>query len=312
MKTHNRIIAAPLQTGDTVGIIAPAGKIAEIERFQEGIKILKEMGFNVKFPRELWPGDGYLSATDIERGKEFNQLWRDPEVKALLSLRGGFGCLRMLGEVDLKTVKNNPKYFIGFSDITILHTFLTSQADIITLHGPVLTSLVDCTKDALERFHLCLRGKWNHGIAGHGMEILRGKKNKVYGSLTGGNLSSLVTLLGTPFDQSWTGKIVVLEDINEPLYRIDRMLTQLSYAGRLTEASAILIGDFSHQTLIDPIDKLRHHECIWKRILELTHKEQTAVWANFPSGHFSNNMTLPMGAETELDHCTAHVRFQNP
>jgi muramoyltetrapeptide carboxypeptidase len=308
MTNNKRLINPPLNPGDTIGIIAPAGVIADQKRFDDGVKILKEMGFHVKFPRDLWPGDGYLSAPDSERILEFNTLWNDPEVKALLSLRGGFGCLRMLEGIDLKAVAANPKSFIGFSDITILHTYLTSQTSLTTLHGPVLTSLVDCTREALERFYQCLRGNWHTKITNQDIEILRNGE-KVGGTLTGGNLSSLVTLLGTQFDESWKGKIVILEDINEPLYRIDRMLTQLSLAGKFVGVRAILMGDFSYHTLSAPLDRLRHQESIWKRILELTSFEKTVVWGNFPIGHFANNFTLPLGIEASLDSASAELNF---
>ena len=308
MITSKHIYPPALQQGDTIGIIAPAGNISDSRRFDTGVRILKEMGFEVKFPRDLWAGEGYLSAKDNERAREFNSLWSDPEVHGIMSLRGGFGCLRMLQGIDLKAVKATPKPFVGFSDITVLHSYLLQNLNLTTFHGPVLTSLMDCTRDALERFYNCLLGKWDRQLPLSNIEILRGGKT-AHGPLTGGNLSSIMTLLGTPFDQSWERKIVFLEDINEPLYKIDRMFTQLYHAGKFNGVNAILLGDFTNSAISDPIDQLRHYEWIWTRILELTNSRKTVVWGNFPSGHFSNNMTLPYGAKTTIDSSKCSLTF---
>ncbi len=303
-----KLLAPPLNPGDTIGIAAPAGQISDSSRFDSGLKILHDLGFCVKYPRNLWPGTGYLSDTDENRIAEFNRLWGDPEVKAILALRGGYGCLRMVKGIDLKHILHNPKLFIGFSDLTVLHNHINANTGLVTLHGPVLTSLTDCSRDALERFYHCLTGNWDHNIIPEKLEILRGGV-EAQGSLTGGNLSTLITVLGTRFDCDWKGKIVVLEDTNEPLYRIDRMLTQLYYAGKFQDVKAILLGDFSHVSHMDGIDRLRHHEVIWNRMLELTEQQQTVVWGNFPTGHCPNNITLPMGTVALLDSNKPQLRF---
>ncbi len=303
-----KLHAPPLKPGDTIGIAAPAGQISDHARFESGLKILHEMGFHVKYPRNLWPGAGYLSDTDTNRTEEFNRLWIDTEVQAILALRGGYGCLRILNEIDLKHIQRNPKLFIGFSDLTLIHQHINSRAGLVTLHGPVLTSLTDCTRQALERFFYCLKGNWNHHIQSKEIEILRGGDD-VTGTLTGGNLSTLLTTLGTPFEFDWKGKVVVLEDTNEPLYRIDRMLTQLYYCGKFEGVAAILLGDFSHSHHTDTIDKIRHHESIWRRVLEVTAQQATTVWGNFPSGHCPENITLPMGAQSLVDSRSAQIHF---
>ena len=114
----------PLKKGDTIGIIAPAGQLQDKTRFARGIAILQEMGFLVKFPRDLWPGPEYLADSDDNRGCELNRLFRDAKIKALISMRGGYGCLRMLDKVDIASVARHPKILVGFSDITILQNYL--------------------------------------------------------------------------------------------------------------------------------------------------------------------------------------------
>ncbi len=305
---HRNLNTIPLRPGDTIGIVAPAGQLVDHDQFSTGINILSEMGFKTKFPRNLWPGTGYLADTDENRALEFNLLWRDKEVKALLALRGGFGSLRILENIDLKSILRAPKPFIGYSDITVLNNYIASQTGIVTLHGPVLTSLADCSNGARERFYSCLIGNWKRQIPLNNIEILRGGDD-IRGSLVGGNLSSLITTLGTPYDSSWEGRIVLLEDTNEPLYSIDRMLTHLYYAGKFSGVSAILLGDFSHRNHVDSIDKIRHHEWVWQRVLELTMDQKTIVWGNFPIGHCPENFTLPLGAEAFLNSRQAKLHF---
>ncbi len=291
---------APLKTGDIIGIIAPAGQLRDQDGFRTGIKLLAEMGFEPRFPRELWPGTGYLADTDARRAEEFNKMWADPEVSALLTLRGGYGSLRMAGMIDLEQVRRQPKFLIGFSDITVLHNYLCRKTGLVSLHGPTLSTLAQSDKDTLERFHQCLTGSWRTTLQMKGVEVLRGEA-ETRGRLIGGNLSTLLSLLGTPFEPEFAGAILFLEDVGEPLYRIDRMLTQLWLAGKLQKLAGIILGDFSLGRDMDTNEKNRHHETIWNRVLQLTSDTQIPAWGGFPIGHGSANMTLPHGAQAVMD-----------
>ena len=301
-------IPPPLKPGDTIGIVAPSGQLLDRQRFESGVKVIQDMGFKVRFPQSLWPGSGYLADSDANRAEEFNRTWADPEVGALLAVRGGYGCLRILDRIDLGQIRQMPKLFIGFSDITVLHTFLERETGLISLHGPVLTSLVGSGKPALERFHHCLLGNWRNTITWKKMEILRGGQMR-RGILTGGNLSCIVSLLGTPFAPFWKGKIVFLEDTNEPLYRLDRMLTQLYYAGMFKDIAGLILGGFSMNSKQESLETIRHHETVWQRALEVTAQADIPVWGGFPTGHCSDNLTLPVGALTVMDSDTSALRF---
>ena len=301
-------IPPPLKPGDTIGIVAPSGQLLDRQRFESGVKVLQDIGFKVRFPQSLWPGSGYLADSDANRAEEFNRNWADPEISAVMAVRGGYGCLRILDRIDMGLIRQIPKLFIGFSDITVLHAFLERETGLISLHGPVLTSLAGSGKPARERFHHCLLGNWHNSITWKTMEILRGGRAR-QGILTGGNLSSIVSLLGTPFAPLWKDKIVFLEDTNEPLYRIDRMLTQLFYAGCLKDIAGLILGDFSISNNQEPLEKLRHHETIWQRTLELTDQIDVPVWGGFPAGHCSDNLTLPIGARAVMDSDTGTLRF---
>lgn len=290
----------PVQKGDTVAVFAPAGNLVDKERFFQGVSILEEMGLVVKYPRELWPGVGYFSDTDSNRAQEFNRLYSDPEVKALLSLRGGYGCLRILDQIDLDLVAASPKLIVGFSDLTVLQNFLYDRTGLMSLHGPVVSSLGDVTNDALSRYFHCLKGKWLTTISDRRIVVLKDYPSSP-GPLIGGNLASLVTLLGTDYDFSWENKIVLLEDINEPAFRIDRMLTQLKLAGKFDGINGLILGDFNISGDIDTIEKLRYQDAIWDRVLELLEPQSVPIWAAFPSGHCPRNLTLPLGTTIEMN-----------
>lgn len=304
----HKSIPKPLTPGDCIGIIAPAGQIVETDRLEQGIVILKEMGFEVKIPRQLWPGTGYLADTDRNRALEFHKMWADDEVSALLALRGGFGCLRLLPFLDFDELKKHQKMLFGFSDLTILHTMLQQNLDLISFHGPMLTTLSSCNRESLERFHACLTGNWNKTIHSKSIEILRGGA-MVTGRLIGGNLSSLISILSTPFQPDFSDTILFLEDVGEPLYRLDRMFSQLSQCNLLQAPAAILLGDFSPSKEMDRLESIRFHEEIWTRVLELTESEKIPVWGNFPVGHGSNNLTLAHGCTARADSQKASLIF---
>lgn len=299
----------PLKKGDTIGIIAPAGQLQDKTRFMRGVGVLHDMGFQVKFPRDLWPGSEYLADSDDNRGYEFNSLLRDEEVNGLISMRGGYGCLRMLDKIDIASVARNPKILVGFSDITILQNYLYEQTGLVSLHGPVVTSLSEVTRDALASFYYCLTNMRPHSIGSKHIEILRDGPD-IAAPLIGGNLASLVTLLGTRYDFSWDNKIVFLEDTNEPAYKIDRMLTQLKLAGKLDNIAGLILGDFSTSASRDETEKLHYRELVWSRVLELCPSHSMPVWGNFPSGHCSWNLTFPLGAVAEMKRGKTQLLFQ--
>lgn len=303
------LVPPPLKKGDCIGVFAPAGPLEDQTAYNEGINILKELGFQIKVPTPLWPGQDYLADSDSNRALELNRLWADPEVKGLLALRGGYGCLRILEGVDLPLVSRKPKLLIGFSDITVLQTFLTSKTGLITLHGPVLNSLYQLDRPSLTRFYYSLLGQWNKQIHCRSLEILRGGDD-TKGILAGGNLSSIATLLGTPYEPDWKNKIVVLEDIGESPYRLDRLFTQITLAGKFDNAAGIILGDFSLSPLQDRLEKMKINETLWNRVLELTRHVQIPIWGGFDIGHTQTNMTLPLGAISIMNSRQGVLEFE--
>ena len=298
-----------LQPGDCIGIIAPAGQIQDTVALQQGLSILKDMGFETKLPRNLWPGTGYLADTDTNRAVEFHKMWADPKISALLALRGGFGSLRILPFLNPDDIKKEQKLLIGFSDITILHCAIHQTNNLISLHGPVLTSLSSINNESRQRFYASLTGNWDKPIQSGKIEVLRDGPS-VHGKLIGGNLCSLMSILSTPIDQDWKGSILFLEDVGEPLYKLDRMFTQLWHCGKLNQPSGIILGDFSLNQDQDSLEKIRFHEEIWKRVLELTKSSGMPIWGNFPIGHGKDNLTLPHGTDALMDSANVTLLFQ--
>lgn len=304
------LLPPPLAAGDTLAVIGPAGQIADRRRFDDGVTILGEMGFTPRFPRELWPGTGYLADSDANRAKELHSAFADPDVKGIIAVRGGYGCLRLLPHLDFEVMQRNPKALIGFSDITALLEQVVYRTRLLCFHGPVVTSLPDCSPDAISRLHACLAGQWQRSIRPRQLEILRGNTtNRVSGMLRGGNLSTLVTLLATPFDTDWRSCVLVLEDIGEPLYRLDRMLTQLALTGKLEHLAGIILGDFTLDPAHNAQARIRHTEYVWNRVLELTRGQDLPIWGNFPTGHCQDNLTLPFGAHCTMDSGRGELRF---
>jgi len=301
------VIPPSLKDGDLVAVVAPAGNIHDQKQYFSGCSILKEMGFQILPQESRWPGSGFLSDTDEARAQEFMVTWCHPEVKAVFALRGGYGSLRIVDQLDMKVIKKQPKFFIGFSDITILLHRIACRAHMICLHGPVLSSLSSSNRQSIDRLNDCLRGNWCSPIKEQ-VEVIRATP-EVSGTLIGGNLSSLVSLIGTGGDSSFENTILFLEDVNESPYRLDRLLTQFCLSGKFNGVSGIILGDFSNGQLSSKKDQLRLHESVWHRVLELVKNPEIPIWGRFPTGHGRRNMALPVGAHCTMNSIETSLRF---
>lgn len=288
----------PLRRGDCIGIFCPAGPPRSAELLQQGLFLLHAAGFQTRCTGNLEPrGTDYLADTDAARAAALHRLWADEQIKAVLPVRGGYGCLRLAPLLDLPLLQRHCKWLIGFSDLTLLLNLLPRQAGYVTLHGPMLSSLPRCREEDRQRLFALLSGSLEPIPCLQGLEILRGGSGR--GRLVGGNLTTLVHSLGTPWEPCWDGCILILEDTGEAPYRLDRMLTQLHQAGRFDRLAGLLLGDFDSGT-DNPTANLRLQEQVWQRILELA-PPGFPIWASLPLGHSSRNMPLPLGAEAVMD-----------
>ncbi len=306
-KSRKAVFPPPIKIGDTIGLVAPAGPIVNKDNFSAGISLLEKKGFRVKYNPTLLYKKGYLAGSDQERADEFNRLWSDPEVKGLVAARGGYGSMRLLDLIDMKQIRQNPKILVGFSDLTVLLAAIHKNTGLVTYHGPVLTTLASIDKQSLASFFKVLTGKSEDLIKPAGVKIL--KKGRAKGILLGGNLTTLVHMIGTTYEIPWNKSILFIEDIGESPYRLDRLITHLSKARRLQKIKGVILGTFCNDARKE--DKSMQ-QTIHHRIVELLAGYDIPVWANFPVGHGRRNLTLPLGVEVELDSSAGRLQLLLP
>ena len=288
-----------LKKGDTIGLAPLAGPWGD-QKFAAGVRFLTDLGFKIRLPPDSSQPFPYLAGSDQYRLDCFHELWRDPEIAAIMAVRGGYGCLRLIDAIDLDLIKKHPKILIGFSDVTVLLNGLYRHTGLITFHGPMLTTLAGMDKESTEKFLLCLTRRETPALRPDRLKILRWGIAR--GRLLGGNLTILSHLIGTPYEPSLADSILFIEDIGEQPYRIDRMLTQLKLAGRFEGICGLMLGDFTNCGNI---------ELIWNRVLELIDRS-IPIWANFPVGHEKRNFILPVGVEAEMDSSSGSLIFCQP
>jgi muramoyltetrapeptide carboxypeptidase len=303
-KRHGAVYPPSLEKGDCIGVVAPAGSLLNKERFIAGLTILEKNGFRIRFYRNILNKKGYLAGTDQERADEFNTMWADPEIKAIIAARGGYGCLRMIDLIDIKKIRKNPKIFIGFSDITVLLNTISRRTNLVTYHGPVITTLADMDKQSQKSFWNILFGEAPARLASKSLRVIRGGRAK--GILRGGNLTTLAHMIGTPFEIPWNDAILLLEDIGEKPYSLDRMLTYLMKAGRLQKIQGLILGTFSDE---NRKERQVLQKVVVERVTELIGDTDIPIWSNFPCGHSRRNLTLPVGAEVEMDSSGPQLSF---
>lgn len=288
-------VPAYLKPGDTIGIVCPAGYMAK-EKAQTCIDILQQWGYKVRPGKTLGNDSGnYFSGTDEERLEDFQQMLDDDSVQAILCGRGGYGVGRIIDEISFKSFKKNPKWIIGFSDITILHTHIYSNYKIATLHAPMAAAFNDdgfkgeyvlSLKDALE-------GKKSKYAA---VPHVFNNTGKATGELIGGNLALLANVTGTASQPKTKGRILFIEDVGEYLYSIDRMLYQLKRSGQLQKLAGLIIGGFTDMKDTDrPFGKT-----IYEIIHELVKEYDYPICFDFPVSHGKENYALKVGVEHTL------------
>ena len=295
-----------LEPGMTVGIIAPASAPGSAQTVENGIKVLEEHGYKVKLGKYALEKNGFFAGTDRQRLADIHSMFRNPKIHAIICLRGGYGTPRLLKDIDYKLIKEHPKIFVGFSDITGLHIAFSQMTGLVTFHGPMLASNIANEKGRKYSIGSLLRilsKPEPFGSILKGSGIRRGRtirKGRATRALIGGNLSLLVTHLGTPWDFSTKGKIVFIEDIGETNYRIDRMLTHLLNAGKLADAAGIVFGYFTDCEEKPSADG-RPTQKIEEILCERTGRLGIPVAYGFPFGHESLTATLPYGIKATFD-----------
>ncbi|MBP2032282.1 muramoyltetrapeptide carboxypeptidase [Clostridium algifaecis] len=303
-----------LREGNTIGLISPSGPL-DRETTKESIDFLKQLGFNIKEGKHIYDKWGYLAGKDKDRAYDFMDMFLDTDVDMILCVRGGYGAMRILPFIDFNIIKNNPKIFAGFSDITTLINNIYEKCNIITFHSPMCNSNLH-DKTTLEGFLNVL-------TCGYKPFTIKNSKNKsceyfrnstyfngdsAKGILIGGNLSLISGTIGTPYEINTKNKILFIEDVGEEPYQIDKMLTQLILSNKLQECAGIILGQFKDCTLPHYRRSLTLDEIFKDRIISLG--KPTLV--NFQCGHSYPRLTIPIGAQVELDCAKESIHVLEP
>lgn len=292
----------PLADGDLIGLVAPSSPSTG-EAVEGAVRAVEKMGFSVRLGRSCHAALGYMAGPEELRAADLNAFFADDAVKAIFCLRGGDGAIRLPPLIDMAVVAAHPKIFLGYSDITILHLIFTQKGGFCTFHGPmVVTDFLRKTfagyeEDCLLKA-LCDSRPLGEIVPFEGAPAMEGLVGGcAEGELTGGNLALVCSLLGTPWEIDTRGKVLLLEDTDEPVYRIDRMLSQLRLAGKLEDAAAVVLGQFTNITAKDPKRTFRLEE-IFEAVVAPVGKPTVL---NAPFGHGTKKATLPLGARAAVD-----------
>lgn len=293
-----------LREGDTVGLIAPGGFIKE-EELKDSVKNLEALGFKVVFTDNILARYGYLAGRDEQRASDVNTMFGRKDVQGIVCARGGYGCARILPMLDYDVIRNNPKVIIGYSDITALLYGIYAKTGLAGFHGPVGISTFN--EFSLGYFRSVLMSPsapmtfvnaTDEDPALESRKVYTIRGGKAQGQLAGGNLSIVVSLIGTPYDVDTRGRILFLEEIGEDPYRVDRMLTQMIEAGKFENAAGIALGVF-HKCEPKETDSLSLslNEVLFDRLYNLG----IPVIYGMSFGHITNKFTLPFGINAALD-----------
>ncbi len=296
-----------LQKGDTIGLITPGSFIDEDE-LKESIQNLEALGLKVKYTDRILARYGYLAGTDKQRADDINEMFSRDDINGIVAVRGGYGCTRILSMLNYEIIKSNPKILIGYSDVTALLFGIFKKTGLVCFHGPVGISTfnkysVDNMKNILMKPHnpLTLYDANESNNPDNAFKPATIRSGKAQGKLVGGNLSLIVSVIGTPYDIDTENKIIFIEEVGEEPYRIDRMLTQMIEAGKFDKAAGVALGVFldckSKPDKSGVDNSFTVLEVIFDRLFDLN----IPVAYGMSFGHINDKFTLPFGIETEFN-----------
>lgn len=277
-----------LNPADTLGVCAPSARF-DIGKLNQGICVLKEMGFKVKVPDEIFEKKRYLAGDDILRANVINQLFSDPGIDAIICARGGFGAMRVLEHLNWNIIKQNAKPFIGYSDNTALLLSIINNTGSLVIHAPNVVCLATAQKKTIESLYNTVQGSFNKIHATKAKVIQSGKAT---GILKGGNIATISHLLGTQFQPDFKNSVLFLEDTGEPAYKIDRMLTQMKMAGLFDHIRGVITGSF---------ETCENGEYMEEILSEIFGKHDIPVLSGLDSGHGKVNLSLCMGCDIIME-----------
>lgn len=301
-----------LKKGDTIGIIAPSSPyrpqseeslINELDKIK---KTIENFGYKVKMGETCYLSyKGYLAGEDDIRVRDLESMFNDKKVTGILCLRGGYGTPRILDKIDYNVIKNNPKVFIGYSDITALHIAFNQYCNLVTYHGIMASTSPTWHEYTYNSFMDMINMKEELVIENpKGEKLYTFIEGKVHGKVVGGNLSLIASTIGTKYEIDTKGKILFIEEIGENVYKIDRMLMQLELAGKLRDCVGIIFGDFENCT------KEREDDYELEELLyDIIKKYNKPCVYNLQSGHCNPMISIPLGLECYLDATNKTIKF---
>ena len=286
-----------------MALVAPSGILPESAQIERAAENARSLGWEPVLGENVSRIHGYLAGTDAERAADLNRALRDNSIDGIWCIRGGYGAMRILPDIDYGAMKANPRPFIGFSDITAIHSALQRECGVVTFHGPTARGeMSDFSRDSftralVEQVEPC-------GVAPHA-RVLRG--GKAQGRLAGGNLALVAALMGTPWSIDFDGAILVLEDVDEAVYRVDRMMRQLLLSGALSRCAAIVAGDFRPPQG----ETVEQNRAIDDVFMEVADEAGIPCLAGAPFGHIHDQWTIPLGAQAVVDTDEMSLRIVN-
>ena len=281
-----------LQKGDTIGILATARKI-DLVNLQPAIKLLESWGLHVVIGKTIGKEDHQLAGPDWQRATDFQEMLDNPKIKAIWAAKGGYGTVRIVDRIDFTSFKKKPKWIVGFSDVTVLHSHINNMG-IETLHAMMAVSAKTATPQAVETFRKSLFGeKLEYHIPASSFN----KKGKATGEIVGGNLSVLYSILGSKSEVDFKGKILFIEDLDEYLYHIDRMMMNLKRNGYFDGLKALVVGGMT---------EMNDNDIPWGKnsleiIQDVLKDYKFPIIYNFPAGHIKDNRALILGKVVTID-----------
>jgi muramoyltetrapeptide carboxypeptidase len=298
------IIPPYLKEGDTIALVCPAGAMPE-GKADKCIQVLQQWGYKVKVGKTVCNQFNYFSGTDEERLQDLQAAFDDREVKAILCARGGYGTGRIMDDLRYKKLRKNPKWVIGFSDVTILHSHLLRKYKIASMHAPMASAFNE------EEYHNEYVQSLKHALIGVKADYVvvsddHNNKGTATGQLVGGNLSLLAHLTGTPSAVKTKGRILFIEDVGEYIYNVDRMLYQLKRSGQLSGLAGLIVGGFSDmKDTTTPFGK-----DVYEVIYDLVKEYNYPIAFRFPVSHEKENYALKVGVQYRLEVTNKNVRLK--
>lgn len=298
-----RTILPTLNRGDKIALISSARKVSRAE-LEPAVYIINEWGLNINYGEHLYHEDNQFAGTIEERRHDFQTAIDDESIKAILFVRGGYGSVQIVDLIDWSQFVKKPKWIIGFSDITVFHSHIHQNFGIPTLHAAMPITLQKNTKSSLENLRKVLFGeKVSYQIEAHTFN----RKGVAEAEIVGGNLSILYSLLGSKSQIDTEGKILFIEDLDEYLYHIDRMMQALKRAGMLKNLAGLIIGGMSDMN----DNTIAYGKTAEEIIHDIVAKYDYPLAFGFPAGHQSDNQPLVLGANYAINITTTHVILEH-